>query len=147
VAQRLGVLQAGELFLAEDSTSESNKCNLKVAQYCAELERYPEAIRIYEAIARAAVENNLLKFSARSYLLNAGICHLCSAPPDPPLPTRTSTNSAAVLNCTFCARTRARVCVAFLGALHRWRASGAPPVFAQALEEKRAFSGHLRWVG
>ena len=51
----------------------------QVAQFAAELERYSEAIEIYEGVARASVENNLLKYSAKGYLLNAGICQLCSA--------------------------------------------------------------------
>ena len=38
---------------------------------------YKRAVEIYEETAKAAVENNLLKFSARGYLLNAGICYLC----------------------------------------------------------------------
>jgi len=53
----------------------------QVALFSAELERYDVAIPIFEDTARAAVQNNLLKFSARGHLLNAGICHLCSALP------------------------------------------------------------------
>jgi len=53
----------------------------QVALFSAELERYDAAIPIFEDTARAAVQNNLLKFSARGHLLNAGICHLCSALP------------------------------------------------------------------
>lgn len=71
--------QAGDLFHTENSTSEENKCNLKIAQFAAELERYPQAIDLYEQVARASVDNNLLKYSAKGYLLNAGICQLCSA--------------------------------------------------------------------
>ncbi len=52
----------------------------QVAQFAAELERYGEAIELYEGIARQSVDNNLLKYSAKGYLLNAGICQLCSAP-------------------------------------------------------------------
>jgi hypothetical protein len=51
----------------------------QVALFSAELGRYDVAIPIFEDTARAAVQNNLLKFSARGHLLNAGICHLCSA--------------------------------------------------------------------
>ncbi|KAL4442687.1 hypothetical protein ABPG77_006681 [Micractinium sp. CCAP 211/92] len=71
--------QAADLFATENSTSEANKCNLKIAQFAAELERYPQAIQIYEEVARTSVENNLLKYSAKGHLLNAGICQLCSA--------------------------------------------------------------------
>lgn len=69
--------EAAELFAAEDSTAEASKCRQKVATFAAELERYDVAITIFEDTARAAVQNNLLKFSARGHLLNAGICQLC----------------------------------------------------------------------
>lgn len=71
--------QAADLFTTENSTSEANKCNLKIAQFAAELERYPQAIAIYESVARTSVDNNLLKYSAKGYLLHAGICQMASA--------------------------------------------------------------------
>eukprot|EP00798_Chlamydomonas_sp_ICE-L_P023303 gene23303-30540_t len=69
--------QASELFECEGSTSEATKCRLKIAEFSAELAKYPRAVDIFEEAARKAVDNNLLKFSARGYLLNAGICYLC----------------------------------------------------------------------
>ena len=53
---------------------------LQVAQFTAEFGQYAEAIGIYEDVARRYVDNNLLKYSAKGYLLNAGICHLCGEP-------------------------------------------------------------------
>jgi|LauGreSBDMM110SN_4_FD.fasta_scaffold50695_1 alpha-soluble NSF attachment protein len=50
---------------------------LKIAEFSGEMGVYKRAVEIYEEVAKAAVENNLLKFSARGYLLNAGICYLC----------------------------------------------------------------------
>ncbi len=50
---------------------------MQIAQFSAELEQYPQAVAIYEDVARSSVENNLLKYSAKGYLLNAGICCLC----------------------------------------------------------------------
>jgi hypothetical protein len=35
-------------------------------------------IEVYEEVAKASMDNNLLKFSVKGYLLNAGICRLCS---------------------------------------------------------------------
>jgi len=67
---------AADLFAGEDSSSEANKCRLKVAHICAEQEKYPEAIAIFEDVARSSVDSNLLKYSAKGYLLNAGVCHL-----------------------------------------------------------------------
>ena len=69
-------LQAAALFEVENSTSEANKCRLKIAQYSADLERFPVAIDIFENIAKTQVDNNLLKFSAKGNLLNAGLCRL-----------------------------------------------------------------------
>ena len=50
---------------------------MQVAQFSAEQERYVPAIEIYEDVAIRSMDNNLLKFSAKGYLLNAGICRLC----------------------------------------------------------------------
>jgi alpha-soluble NSF attachment protein len=47
-------------------------CRLKIADFSAELGQYSKAVELYEEAAKRAVENNLLKFSARGYLLNAG---------------------------------------------------------------------------
>lgn len=54
---------------------------MQVAQFSAEMERYQPAIQIYEDIAQTSMDNNLLKYSAKGYLLNAGICRLCGASP------------------------------------------------------------------
>jgi len=58
-----------------------NGFRLQVAQFSAELGQYGEAIGIYEDVAKRCVDNNLLKYSAKGYLLNAGICHLCGELP------------------------------------------------------------------
>lgn len=39
---------------------------------------HTQAVEVYEDVARGCVDNNLLKYSAKGYLLNAGICRLCS---------------------------------------------------------------------
>ena len=38
---------------------------------------YKEAVDIYESVARDSLASNLLKYSVKNYLLNAGICQLC----------------------------------------------------------------------
>ena len=68
--------QAAELFEVENSSSEANKCRLKIAQFSADLERFPVAVEIFENIAKSQVDNNLLRFSAKGNLLNAGLCRL-----------------------------------------------------------------------
>lgn len=75
------MVQAAELFDGEGQSAEANKCRLKVAQFGAELGRYAESIAIYETVARTCVDNALLKYSAKGYLLNAGLCQLCSTLP------------------------------------------------------------------
>ena len=42
---------------------------VQIAQFSAELERYPKAIELYEEVAKASVDNNLLK-----YRWGAGFC-------------------------------------------------------------------------
>ena len=74
--------QAADLFYTDHSTAESNKCLLKVAQYSALGGDYGKAVRIYEQVAKASVDNNLLKFSAKGHLLLACLCLLCSSRPD-----------------------------------------------------------------
>jgi alpha-soluble NSF attachment protein len=69
--------KAADLYDGENSsTTESNKCKLKVAQFSAELEDYDKACDLYEEAAKAALDNNLLKYSAKGYLLNALLCAL-----------------------------------------------------------------------
>lgn len=74
--------QAADLFATESSSGDANKCRLKVAEFSADLERYREAADIYEDVARAAADNNLLKFGAKGHLLCAGVCVLCYASDD-----------------------------------------------------------------
>lgn len=74
--------QAADLFETEGSTSDATKCKLKIAEFAGETGNYKRAMEIYEDAAKRAVENNLLKFSARGYLLNAGICYMCMCSAD-----------------------------------------------------------------
>mmetsp|Transcript_9 Transcript_9/g.16 ORF Transcript_9/g.16 Transcript_9/m.16 type:complete len:312 (+) Transcript_9:113-1048(+) len=73
--------QAADLFETDGSSSEATKSRLKIAEFSAELGRYPRAVEMFEEALKRAVGNNLLKFSARGYILNAGICLLCYASP------------------------------------------------------------------
>ena len=43
----------------------------------ADLEKYDDAISIYEQVAQACLEKNVLKFNAKGHLFCAGILHLC----------------------------------------------------------------------
>ncbi|KAJ8650835.1 hypothetical protein MRB53_003858 [Persea americana] len=69
--------RSADLFQSEEVTTSANQCKQKVAQFAAQLEQYPKAIEIFETIARHSMNNNLLKYSVRGILLNAGLCQLC----------------------------------------------------------------------
>ena len=68
---------SAEYFRGEESHSSANKCMLKVAEYCATLEKYEKAIKIYEQCAAAALESQLLKYAAKDQFFRASLCHLC----------------------------------------------------------------------
>jgi len=51
---------------------------LKVAGLAATAQDYKRAIEIYEQVAIASLESNLLKFSVKDYLLRAGLCRLAT---------------------------------------------------------------------
>jgi len=70
---------AADFFDGENATSAANSCLLKVAQFSAQLEKYDKAIEIYEKVASNSLENSLLKWSVKDYLLKGGLCHLCTA--------------------------------------------------------------------
>lgn len=46
---------------------------LQIAQFSAELERYPRAVELYEEVAKSSVDNNLLKYRC-SVLLKSWTC-------------------------------------------------------------------------
>lgn len=69
--------KAADLYSSEGNASTSvNQCNLKVAEIAARMGDYEKAIKLYEEVATASLDSNLLKYSAKGYFLNAGICHL-----------------------------------------------------------------------
>lgn len=61
-----------------DSDRLANKLYLKLADLSALAADYPKAITNYERAARSAINNNLMKWSVKEYLLKAGICHLAA---------------------------------------------------------------------
>lgn len=67
---------SADYYEGENSSSSANQCLLKVALFSAQLERYDKAIELYEQIAAASVDNNLMKWSVKDYLFRAGLCHL-----------------------------------------------------------------------
>ncbi|KAJ3693263.1 hypothetical protein LUZ60_008743 [Juncus effusus] len=73
--------KAADLFMTEEGSTTANTCRQRVAQIAAQLEDYQKATGIYEDIAKQQINNNLLKYSVKGTLLNAGICQLCKADP------------------------------------------------------------------
>ncbi|KAJ3698386.1 hypothetical protein LUZ61_002091 [Rhynchospora tenuis] len=69
--------RAADLFISEEVSSSANQCKQRVAQIAAQLEQYPKATDIFEEVAKQSMNNNLLKYSVKGILLNAGICQLC----------------------------------------------------------------------
>lgn len=56
----------------------ANKHYLKVADLAALENDYYKAITNYERIGRSSINNHLMKWSVKDYLLKAGICHLAT---------------------------------------------------------------------
>lgn len=56
----------------------ANKHYLKVADLAALESDYYKAINNYERIGRSSINNHLMKWSVKDYLLKAGICHLAT---------------------------------------------------------------------
>jgi len=69
---------AADYYQAEESHSTANQMLLKVAGLAATAQDYKRAIEIYEQVAIASLDSNLLKFSVKDYLLRAGLCRLAT---------------------------------------------------------------------
>jgi len=69
---------AADFYLGEESTSAANQCLLKVAGFAAATTDYNKAVQIYEQVAIASLENTLLKWSVKDYLMRAGLCRLAT---------------------------------------------------------------------
>ena len=51
---------------------------LKVAGIAATIKDFKRAVEIYDMVAIASLESNLLKFSVKDYLLRSGLCRLAT---------------------------------------------------------------------
>ncbi|KAL4879157.1 soluble NSF attachment protein [Aspergillus karnatakaensis] len=70
--------KAAEWFDSDNAEALANKHYLKAADLAALESDYYKAIEHYERIARSAINNNMMKWSVKDYLLKAGICHLAT---------------------------------------------------------------------
>lgn len=62
----------------DNANALANKLWLKVADAAALDGDYYKAIENYEKVAEQSINNNLMRYSVKDYLLKAGICHLAS---------------------------------------------------------------------
>jgi alpha-soluble NSF attachment protein len=69
--------EAAELYQGEDASGQANQCLLKVGTFASQLNQYDKAVEKFEFVAKSSLQNNLTKFSAKIYFLNAGLCHMC----------------------------------------------------------------------
>ena len=58
--------EAAHLYQIEGTSSSEMHCYLKVAEYLAKTGEYSEAIEMFEAVAMASLDNNLLKYAQDS---------------------------------------------------------------------------------
>jgi len=71
--------KASDAYENDNQTSRANTCLLKFAEIASQLESYEEAIEAFKKVSTRALENNLLKYSAKDYLLKCGICYLANS--------------------------------------------------------------------
>lgn len=62
----------------DNANALANKLWLKVADTAAIDGDYYKAIEQYEKVAQQSINNNLMRYSVKDYLLKAGICHLAT---------------------------------------------------------------------
>jgi alpha-soluble NSF attachment protein len=67
---------AADMFDKMDSIASFSTCLINAANLSVQLERYNEAIELYERVALKTRHNNLLKWSIEDYLFCASLCRL-----------------------------------------------------------------------
>lgn len=72
--------QAADYYKGEEQKSSASKCLVKVAMYSAELEKYSQAIAVFEEIAFFEADHSTLKYAAKGHFFQALLCHLCIDP-------------------------------------------------------------------
>ncbi|KZF19869.1 vesicular-fusion protein Sec17 [Xylona heveae TC161] len=65
-------------FEGDNAEALANKLWLKLAELAALEGDYYKGIENFEKVAKTSVNNNLMKYSVKEYLLKAGICHLAT---------------------------------------------------------------------
>jgi alpha-soluble NSF attachment protein len=68
--------QAGDFYLGENSKSSANGCFVKVAHLDASLKKYEEAIAIFDKCIEAALDDKLISWSSKEYIMKSMMCYL-----------------------------------------------------------------------
>ncbi|OAL49954.1 alpha-soluble NSF attachment protein [Pyrenochaeta sp. DS3sAY3a] len=71
--------EAAGWYESDNAEALANKLWLKTADLVAlEGKDYYKAIALFEKVAKTSIQNNLMRWSVKEYLLKAGICQLCT---------------------------------------------------------------------
>jgi len=71
--------EAAGWYEGDNAEALANKLWLKTADLVAlEGKDYYKAIELYEKVSKTSIQNNLMRWSVKEYLLKAGICQLCT---------------------------------------------------------------------
>ncbi|WFD34889.1 vesicular-fusion protein S17 [Malassezia cuniculi] len=68
--------QASQWYTQEGASATASACMREAAQIAIQLEMYPRAIELWEAVAAISLGSSLTKYSVKEFYLNAGLCYL-----------------------------------------------------------------------
>ncbi|KAL5961665.1 Beta-soluble NSF attachment protein [Taenia solium] len=68
--------RAADFYKGEESNSSARKCMLKVAHFYATSGQFEKAARIFEEAGVSSMDNKLLRYGAKEYLMKAVICDM-----------------------------------------------------------------------
>lgn len=69
---------AADFYVAEGQQAGANPCLLRVATMAAQLEDYDKAVGIYEQVSEGSIDNQLLHYSVKEYLMKAALCRFAN---------------------------------------------------------------------
>ncbi|KAG8978896.1 vesicular-fusion protein S17 [Tulasnella sp. 427] len=71
-------LRAADWYDQEDAKATGSSCKKDAADLLAELDRFPEAMKLYDQVAQYSLGSQLTKYNVKEYWLRAGLCALAS---------------------------------------------------------------------
>ncbi|KAG8902842.1 vesicular-fusion protein S17 [Tulasnella sp. 417] len=109
-------LQAAEWYDQEDAKATGSSCKKDAADLLAELDRFPEAMRLYDEVAQYSLGSQLTKYNVKEYWLRAGLCALAA---QDAVTARRKYDDYSRADVTFPSTREARFFVALLEAVER----------------------------